>query len=157
MKKWFAPQVAAETLYKQAAAKGVHVPLGETATVVDDILKNEINRMPTEAQEEILKVVAPLQNFITPTMGKTKTKFLTSQPVVDSLADIRRLSTAAKKAFGGKTPNTDLGNMIIRIRAAMFDDLKKSAFRGASSFRALSRQRTKLWPSRYRADSRLKT
>jgi hypothetical protein len=125
MKKWFAPQVAAETLYKQAAAKGVHVPLGETATVVDDILKNEVSRMPTEAQEEILKVVAPLQNFITPTMGKTKTRFLTSQPVEDSLADIRRLSAAARKAFGGKNPNSDLGNMINRIRAAMFDDLEK--------------------------------
>ena len=125
MKRWFAPQVAAETLYKQAAAKGVHVPLGETATVVDDILKNEVTRMPTEAQKEILALIEPLKDFVTPTMGKTKTRFLTSQPVADSLADIRRLSTAAKKAFGGKTPNSDLGNMINRIRAAMFDDLEE--------------------------------
>ena len=124
-KKWFAPQVAAETLYKRAAASGVHVPLSETATVIDDVLKNEVNRMPTKAQAELKDLLEPLQNFVTPTVGKTKQRFLISQPVTDSLADIRRLSAAAREAFGGKNPNTDLGNAINRVRAAMFDDLEK--------------------------------
>ena len=70
MKKMVRAASRRETLYKQAAAKGVHVPLGETATVVDDILKNEVSRMPTEAQEEILKSSRRCREFYHADHGK---------------------------------------------------------------------------------------
>jgi hypothetical protein len=52
------------------------------------------------------------------------------------MADVRRLSQAAKDAFSGRVPNTDLGNALNKVRAALLDDLEKA---GVPEVKAASR------------------
>jgi len=120
-KKWFTPKEAASALYEKAAQTGAVVPLAETATTVNNLLKGETGRLPLEIQSELKAHLEPLQKFITPTVGKNK--YLVAQNVEDSIADVHRLSEASMNAF--KAGKADLGRAINSVRASMLDDLEK--------------------------------
>lgn len=120
-KRWFTPKQAASALYEKAAQTGAVVPLAETATTVNGMLKGETGRLPLEIQSELKAHLEPIQKFITPTAGKNK--YLVAQNVEDSIADVHRLSEASRKAF--KDGKTDLGRAINSVRASMLDDLDK--------------------------------
>jgi hypothetical protein len=125
LKKWMNPAVKGADLYAAAEATRKLIPTSSTARTVDNLLREEVGRMPLPVKTELLEVLGPIQNFSTVARGRGF-QLVRTQPVADAMADVRRLSNAARQAFSGQNPNTDLGNAINKVRAALLDDLERA-------------------------------
>ncbi len=125
LKKWINPATTAKDLYAAAEATQKVIPASNTARVVDDLLKAEGGRMPLPQKQELMDILGPIKDFVTVGRGRGY-QMIRSQNVADAMADVRRLSAAAREAFSGANPRTDLGNSINRVRAALLDDLEKA-------------------------------
>lgn len=129
LKKWLNPAAKAADLYEQAGKLTMQIPADKTFGALDDVLKKEINRAPTEIRERILEAVRPLRNYFqaptqsvtqaaTPVLPKGK-----SLAVPELMEEVQRLRSWASKAY--QAGDDKFANVINSIRASMLDDLEK--------------------------------
>ncbi len=147
LKKELLPKVGSQALYNRAEqqAAGLVTPSRETARTVNNMVNKEINAMPTEVRDEVLKAIGPLKDYFQIPGRATVTQptglinqagqpiMKTIPGVASKIADVpakemmdgvARLRFQASKAY--EAGNMGLYHSLDNVRSSVLNDLENS-------------------------------